>query len=411
MSQPVNPQLFLIINAGSSSLKFQLFQKQLSSPTGYQLRGRGLYERIGDTDHSQLRFEAADGAVNTTVFAINNHAAAVNHLLGFLKQQHLVTDLNELVGIGHRLVNCGARLTTSCRITAQVLTEMQQNMAFAPLHNPAALQTIMTFQQHTRVSAVAVFDTSFHQTIPLVNYLYPVPYDWYVKYGVRRYGMHGTNYRYVLQRLAQLWNKPPSTINIIVCHLGNGASVCAIKNGRSVMTSMGLTPLEGLMMGTRSGDIDPAIGQYLQTKTNLNLDQFVTALNHRAGLLGVSGVSADMRTVKAQADAGHQRSRLAIQMFISRVCKYISWYQNEVGVPLDGLVFTGGIGENAAWIRQAIAQKIVTLKLRLAPQVAASSLPDVALISQADSATPVYVVRANEELIMCQDVDRLCRHD
>lgn len=396
--------LILVINAGSSSLKYQLFIKK---NIDYQILSRGIYESIGVPQHSTMTHVTTTS--KKSAVPIKDHQVAIKNLMHFLQQNKLISNWNDLQGIGHRIVNVGPKFVVSQMIDQTALIEMGQNIDFAPLHNEPALTTIKALMKHTTAPNIGVFDISCHRFMPPENYLYPVPYEWFTKYKIRRYGMHGTNYYFVLQQLAGILHKSQSKINTIICHLGNGASICGIKNGKSIITSMGFSPLEGLMMGTRSGDIDPGIGQYLFHKTNMSLSQFVYQLNHESGLKAISGVAGDMRLVYEHAQKGNERCQLAIKMFVSRVCKFISYYQNEIGAPLDAVVFTGGIGENASYIRKLVIEKLYTLRLSLDDEqneIGAGNR-DYGLISDAQSALPVFVIKANEELFICQEVERL----
>lgn len=344
--------LVLVINCGSSSIKFALvdgaYEQKLIS---------GLAERLGSPE-ARLSWRSNAGSENQATPALT-HTAAMNHIMRLLQQEGF---LNEpLTAVGHRVVHGGEAFTASTLINNGVIAAIEACSRLAPLHNPANLRGIRAAQQlFSGTPQVAVFDTAFHQTLPPFAYLYPIPYELYKNHGVRRYGFHGTSHRYVTQRAAELLGKPASESNFISAHLGNGCSATAVKNGRSVDTTMGLTPLEGLMMGTRSGDVDPALHQFLRDDANYNLDQTINLLNNRSGLLGVSGLSNDMRALLDAANDGHERAAIAIDLFCYRLAKAIA----ALAVPLgrvDALIFTGGIGENAPPVRARVLQQLTIL--------------------------------------------------
>lgn len=397
----------LIVNAGSSSMKFQVYSQV--GPSKFDVLAKGLYERIGLPAPALGRVVASYGNKKiTTELALPSHSEAATHLINFLTAQKIINNIAEIKGIGHRVVNGGENFLASTLITDQVIAELESIFELAPLHNPPAVKAMRAFKKYAPVPAVAVFDTTFHTTMPPANYLYPLPIQWYRDYKVRRYGAHGTSYRYIVQRLAKILNKPVEKVNTIVCHLGNGSSVCAIKNGKSVATSMGLTPLEGLMMGTRSGDIDPAIVEFMSLKLNIDAAAVVKLLNKKSGLLGISQISPDAREIEIAASEGNKDAALAITMYTNRVSKYISIYQNEFDEPLDAIVFTAGIGENSAIFRTRVCQKLKTLQLKLNETVNQDrKYDDYLLISSENSAVPVFKIRTNEEIIMCNDVDKI----
>lgn len=410
----------LVINAGSSSIKFQLFTILNSKPE-FQILAKGLVERIGIKD-SKIIIEIID---NNSSLKYEKQVDVVDHSVGAklvieqLKFYAVIASFDEIVGIGHRLVHGGEKFSSSTIITQAVENGIVKNISLAPLHNPAALKGYQAFKSlNPKIKHVVVFDTSFHMTLPEEKFLYSVPYDWYHKYQVRKYGFHGISYRYILEKLATILAKETKNINAIVCHLGNGASICAIKDGQSYNTTMGLTPLDGLIMGTRSGVVDPSIHQYIceitkNTKAPQTIASFTDILNKESGLLGISGVSSDIRDVmKVQADQKHpkhKQANLAIKMFCQRIASYIVQYANDLENKVDALVFTAGIGENATLIRKWVIEEIKVLTLKINHQANDESYDDYLEISNKDSQIPIYKIRTNEEIIICQDTYNLLK--
>lgn len=404
----------LVINAGSSSIKFQLFNILNDKPE-FQILAKGLVERIGIKD-SKITIEIIknnsfikyDKQIN-----IEDHSFGAKLIIEQLKFFAVIENFNEIIGIGHRLVHGGEKFKTSTIITQAVENAVIKNISLAPLHNPAALKGYSAFKAlNPKIKHVAVFDTSFHMTLPEEKFLYSVPYNWYKKYQVRKYGFHGISYRYILSKLGEILKKPEKNVNAIICHLGNGASMCAIKNGQSYNTSMGLTPLDGLIMGTRSGVIDPSIHEYIcevtkNTSDSQTINSVTAILNKESGLLGISEESSDIRDLlKAQADSNHhkhQQANLALKMFCQRIASYIVQYANDLDNKVDALVFTAGIGENAALIRKWIIEEIKVLALTLSDKENDQSYEDYLLISDKNSFVPIYKIRTNEEIVICQD--------
>ena len=340
----------LVINSGSSSIKYQLF----AMPEAKVL-AKGLLEKIGE-EISALKHTAVEkGKEKKIEQKVADHKAGMSLIFSLLtdKEFGVIADMSEISAVGHRVVHGGEAFNKSTLITDEAIKAIEACCDIAPLHNPAGLQGISACKEILKdVKMVGVFDTSFHQTIPDYAYMYAVPHEWYDKYKIRRYGFHGTSHKYVYGEFCKVTNKPNA--NVIVCHLGNGASVTAVKNGESIDTSMGLTPLEGLVMGTRSGDMDPAVPTFVMAKENLSAKEMDNILNKKSGLLGVSGVSNDMRNLEEAAKT-NPKAELAITMFCYRVKKYIGAYMAALG-HLDGIVFTGGIGENSAYIRGRILE-------------------------------------------------------
>lgn len=406
----------LVINAGSSSIKFQLFSfiTEAKQPV-FTIICRGIVERIGikDSNFSFSINHNGQFVKKERTKDIVNHVAGAQIIINALIEYEVITSYDEINKIGHRIVHGGEKFVTSTIIDQTVIAEIEACVSLAPLHNPPALKGLAAFQTLIpHAKHVAVFDTAFHATLPKEKYLYPVPYEWYQNYFVRRYGFHGISYRYILHKLTGILNKQAPAINAIVCHLGNGASICVIKNGKSFNTSMGLTPLDGLIMGTRSGIIDPAIPSYLcRVKPNTTIDSITNDLNKVSGLLGISQYSSDLRDIiTAYNDDKHQHhksSKLAIKMFVQSITSYILQYANDLNNNIDALVFTAGIGENSAFIRQLIVDEIAILKLALTSKNNTDKYEDYLQISTQRSQIPIYKIRTNEEIIICQDTYNL----
>ena len=385
----------LSVNAGSSSLKFQLLEMPAQT-----VITKGLVERIGFEDGIfNIKFE--DQKIEK-VLPIKDHSVAVQLLLESLLDLKIVSNYDEISGVGHRVVHGGEKFDRSVVVTPEVLAEIEALSDLAPLHNPANALGIKAFMKELpHAVSVAVFDTAFHQTMDKDAYLYPVKYDWYTKYGVRKYGFHGTSHQYVSQRCAELLEKTLADTKIITVHIGNGGSLAAVKGGQSVDTTMGFTPLAGIMMGTRSGDIDPAVLPFVMEKENLTIDQVVNALNKESGLYGVSGVSSDMRDILKLVAEGDERGTTAFNLYIKRICDYIgSYFLYLNGV--DAIVFTAGIGENSMPVRKAIVDRLGALGIQLNEE-ANNVMGEEALISTADSKIKVYAIPTNEELMIAKD--------
>ncbi|MBE4704396.1 acetate kinase [Spiroplasma platyhelix] len=408
----------LVINAGSSSIKFQLFNI-LSSKPEFQILAKGLVERIGIKD-SRVSIELIQN--NSFIkydkqIDVQDHAFGAKLIIEQLQLYSVISNFDEIVGIGHRLVHGGEKFKTSTIINQAAENAIIKSVSLAPLHNPAALKGYNAFKAlNPKIKHVAVFDTSFHMTLPEEKYLYSTPYQWYQKYQVRKYGFHGISYRYILEKLAAILKKDEKKINAVVCHLGNGASICAIKDGQSFNTTMGLTPLDGLIMGTRSGVVDPSIHQYICEITKNTSDAQTIAsvtdiLNKESGLLGISGVSSDIRDVTAaKEDENHPKhhlASLAIKMFCQRIANYIIQYSNDLDNKVDALVFTAGIGENGVLIRKWVLEEIKILSLKLNSKANEEKYDDYVLISDLSSVFPIYKIRTNEEIIICHDTYEL----
>jgi acetate kinase len=393
----------LVINAGSSSIKYQLFEMPAE-----KVVAKGLLEKIGE-ETSKLTCSCNGKEFKTEVKA-KDHAAGILLILDSLAsgETAVIKNVSEITAVGHRVVHGGEEFTDSVAINDKVIASIEKFADLAPLHNPPNLTGIRAAQKSLPdVLQVACFDTAFHTTIPKVAYIYALPYDIYEKFRVRRYGFHGTSHKYVAQRAAALMGKKFDQANLITCHLGNGCSMTAVRAGKSIDTSMGLTPLEGLVMGTRSGDFDPAILFYLAEK-GYTVEALNNMCNKQSGLLGISGVSNDMRNMRKQADAGNVRAKLAFDIFCYRIKKYIGAYTAVLG-GLDAIVFTGGIGENAPDVRQQCCGDLAQIGVNIDPAANAKTNRIEGLITSADSRVKVYVIPTNEELAIAQDTFALAK--
>ena len=395
----------LVINAGSSSLKYQLFDM-----TDETVLAKGRVERIG-LDSSIVVHETKDGREISDVSEILDHTAAVRKMLELLThpEHGVLPDPGEIAAVGHRVVHGGETFKHSVLVTPEVKQEIRALFDLAPLHNPAHLAGINAVEEVLPgIPQAVVFDTAFHQTMPPTSYMYAIPTVLYRRHKIRRYGFHGTSHDYVSRRAAEVLGRPLEELKMITCHLGNGASCTAILGGNSYDTSMGMTPLEGLMMGTRSGDLDPAIVPFAMGKEDLTLYEVSSMLNKHSGLLAISGISGDMREILEAMDRGHEGARLAYEMFVYRLRKYIGAYTAAMN-GLDALVFTAGIGENSPRLRQSVCEGLTFFGIRIDPgrNEAASSEPR--RISADDSKVEVLVVPTNEELMIARDTHALVR--
>lgn len=386
----------LSVNAGSSSLKFKLYAMPAEDVVI-----SGLVDRIG---HSDCIFTYDyQGAKHKSVQAVQNHTEAVQLVTDALLDSGAIQDKSEIVGIGHRVAHGGRDYTQSTEITPVVQQKIADLADMSPLHNPVNLLGIEAFEKLLPdAREVAVFDTSFHSTIPSKAYMYALPFEYYEKYGIRRYGFHGQSHQYIYSEVNRRYDQDFSR-KIISCHLGNGASVCAIKDGKSVNTSMGFTPLAGLVMGTRSGDVDPNILPFLAEKEDLSAADIRQVLNHKSGLLGLSGVSNDVRDVlKAEAD-GNKRAELALQVYVHQIQTYIAAYTADLG-GLQTLVFTAGVGEHSAPIRERVCADLEYLGVKIDADANQDNDLD---ISAADSRVKVLVIPTNEELVIARETEKV----
>ncbi len=383
----------LAINSGSSSFKYKLF-----SLPDEEVLAEGLADRVG-LDDSTFSIKLANGDKHVEEVEIPDQETAV-------KKYNVIEDLNEIAGVGHRIVAGGEYFKDSAIITKDNLQKIFDLKEYAPLHNPAEGEGIKAFMKVLpNVPEVGVFDTAFHESLDPVHYLYSVPYDWYEKYRARKYGAHGTSVRYVANRTAKLLNKDLKDLKLVVCHLGSGASITAVKDGKSYDTSMGFTPLAGITMGTRSGDVDPSLLQFVMHKKDISIDEMIDILNHDSGLLGISGVSPDMRDLKHNPD---KRAQLAREIFINRIIRYVGAYITEMG-GADAIVFTAGIGEHDARVRAAVMKAFEFMGL--VPDLEANKVNGEKTITKPESKIRAMIVPTNEELMIERDVVRLAHLD
>ncbi len=387
----------LVINCGSSSLKFQLINSDTEA-----VLAKGLCERIGID--GRLTYQPAGGDKTTEDKAMPTHTEAIQYVIDALTSadRGVVGSLEEIGAVGHRVVHGGEKFASSTVITDEVLKAIEECNDLAPLHNPANLIGIAACQKlMPGTPMVAVFDTAFHQTMPEKAYMYGLPYEYYDQYKVRRYGFHGTSHSFVSKRTAEVLGQSYDNLKTIVCHLGNGASICAVENGKSVDTSMGLTPLEGLVMGTRSGDIDPAILEFLAKKEDMDITELMNMLNKKSGVQGMSGLSSDFRDLAAGAAAGNKRAQIAIEVFAYRVAKYVGSYTAAMN-GVDAIAFTAGIGENDGSIRAKVCEYLGYLGITIDADANAKRGEEVE-ISTTDSKVKVLVVPTNEELAIARE--------
>ncbi len=383
------------VNAGSSSLKFRLFDM----PQGNVLC-EGVYERITQPIGS-FKFTIQDQTAKGEL-ALPTHAEAVDDLLARLLSERVVASLSEIQGVGHRVVHGGETFSTSVEITADVLKAIQRVSDLAPLHNPANLMGIESFTNALpQAKQVAVFDTAFHQTMNEEAFMYATPYEWYEQFKVRKYGFHGTSHLFVSQRAAELLGKRPDEVNVIVAHIGNGASLCAVEKGKSVETSMGLTPLAGLPMGTRSGDLDPAIIQYIANKEQRSLDDVINDLNKKSGFIGVSGISSDNRDLEVAAEAGNHRATLAMTLqnkaIADTMAQYIAYMKG-----VDAICFTAGLGENSPRLRKEVIERLAYFGATINQEANLARGVEMD-ISGPNSSIKVYLIPTNEEWVIAKD--------
>ncbi len=392
----------LVINCGSSSLKYQVLDM-----TNETLLAKGLVERIGISgsviNHSKI---GMDKFVKTV--PMKDHKEAIAHVLEAIQDDShgVISDMSELKAVGHRVVHAGEKYADSVIIDDEVIKALEECIELAPLHNPPNLLGIAACKElMPETPMVAVFDTAFHQTMPEISYTYALPYEYYEKYGVRRYGFHGTSHKYVAEKAATILGKSLQDLNIITCHLGNGASVTAIKNGKCLNTSMGFTPLEGLVMGTRCGDIDPAIVTYIKEKEQLSDADVNNMLNKKSGVLGISGVSSDFRDLETAVEEGNERAELALRIFAQKVKFYIGAYMAQMN-GVDAIVFTAGVGENDISMREYICSDLDNLGIRLDPFKNRVRGQET-VISSDDSSVKLLLIPTNEELMIARDTLRL----
>jgi len=393
----------LVLNCGSSSIKYQLFDM-----TEKIVMAKGIVEKIG-LKGSFLKNEDVNGNKLRLEGEVLDHQSGIEYVLGVLisKKHGCISNLSEIEAVGHRVAHGGERFTDSAFINAAVKKDIEACIELAPLHNPANLKGILAMEALLpTIPQVAVFDTAFHQTMPAHAYMYATPYSLYKKYGMRRYGFHGTSHRFVAQQACKHLAVDFNTQRIITCHLGNGASMAAIKNGKSVDTSMGLTPVEGLIMGTRAGDLDLGVLTYLMDKEELSLNAATTLINKHSGMYGISGVSSDMREIENAMHAGNERAILAMKMYDYRIKKYVGAYAAAMG-GVDILIFTGGIGENGDINRTGVCENMEYMGIKIDENINKGLRGKEVVISTEDSKVKVMVVPTNEELVIAEDTQRI----
>ncbi|WP_419881923.1 acetate kinase [Peribacillus sp. B-H-3] len=389
----------IAINAGSSSLKFQLFDMPKEG-----VITKGIVERIGLME--PIFTITAQGEKLTETMEIPNHETAVAILLEKLIKHNIIKSYDEIDGIGHRVVHGGEVFTDSAIITDKVISQIEALSDLAPLHNPANLTGIRAFKQVLPdVPAVAVFDTAFHQTMPENSFLYSLPYEYYKDYGIRKYGFHGTSHKYVSERASAMLGRPLEQLRLISCHLGNGASIAAIEGGKSIDTSMGFTPLAGVTMGTRSGNIDPALIPYIMEKTGKTADEVLEVLNKKSGMLAVSGFSSDLRDIELEADKGNERAELALEVFASRIHKYLGSYAARMS-GVDAIIFTAGIGENSETIRARVLKGLEFMGVYWDPSLNRTRGKET-FVNYPHSPVKVMVIPTDEEVMIARDTVRL----
>ena len=397
----------LVVNCGSSSLKYQLIEME-----NEQVLASGKCDRIGvkGIESPFIEYKGKDGKKLVKELDLPNHTVAFEEVVKYLLDPEVgsIKDLSEINGIGHRIVNGGPKLGCSMLITDEVMEEFTKAIEYAPLHNPAHIQGIEACTKiMPEIPQALVFDTSFHTTIPEYASLYAIPYEYYEKYGIKRYGAHGTSHKYITKQAAKVLGKDINDVNIISCHLGNGASIAAVKNGKCVDTTMGLTPLEGLVMGTRSGDLDPAVLEFVMKKENLSIDEMMTVLNKKSGLLGISGVTGDIRDLKGLIAEGNERAKLAVDMFAYRVRKYIGAYMAVLG-HVDAIIFEGGIGEHNPDVISKAVSGLEELGIKYDDSHNDNEMYE-GIVSTPDSKIKMYIIPTNEELEIANETMELVK--
>ncbi len=393
----------LVVNCGSSSVKYQLIDME-----NEELMAKGYLEKIGLPD--SFLTHTVNGEKHKIEQVVKTHEEGMKLVLDQLTHPEygVIKDLKEIDAIGHRILHGGEKLSDSVLITDEVVDIMKECIPLGPLHMPAQIKGIEACREVMGdIPMVAVFDTAFHQTLPKKAYLYALPYEYYEKYSIRKYGFHGTSHRFVAKRVAELMNKPAEDLKIITCHLGQGGSLCAVKGGKSVDTSMGFTPLAGIPMGSRSGDIDPSIIPFLMKKENLTPDEIDTILNKKSGKLGVSGISFDDRDIEKAAAEGNERAKLAIDTFVYQVIGYIGRFAAQMD-GVDVITFAGGVGENGIEVREEICNSLSFLGIKIDKEKNNCRGKEVE-ISTPDSKVKVFVVPTNEELMIARDTAEIVK--
>ena len=393
----------LVLNCGSSSLKYQLINMETE-----EVLASGKYERIGE-DEAFITHKVNGQKIEIKNPAYNHTEAIEFTLKQLVNPEYKVIDsLDEIEAIGHRLVHGGEKISESVVINDEVISVLKECTDLAPLHNPASILGIEACKKvMPEKPMVGVFDTAFHQTIPQEKYIYPIPYEYYEKYKVRKYGFHGTSHMYVSQRLAEIENKDIKDLKIVTCHLGQGSSICAVKNGKSIDTSMGLSPLGGIPMVTRSGDMDPSVLTYIMKKDNLTADEMESILNKESGVSGISGLAPDFRIIEQAANEGNERAQIAMSSFKYAIASYIAKYAVAMN-GIDYIIFTGGVGENQILIRKGICEQLTFMGVEIDEDLN-NMRGEEKLISKADSKVKVYVIPTNEELMIAKETKRLIK--
>ncbi|WP_033161389.1 acetate/propionate family kinase [[Mycoplasma] collis] len=392
----------LVINAGSSSMKWSLYTKDK-----LEIIASGISERIG-INNSFLTMDFDSKKIKKEI-DLKDHLKSVEQTVEMWQENQVISDLNEIEIVGFRVVHGGQFFTDTTELKEVEIKKIDELSKFAPLHNPGALLAINAIKKvipNAKLSAT--FDTAFHTSIPEVNAIYPIKKELSEKYGIRKYGFHGSSHKFITQKLSEILNK--KIVNLVNLHIGSGASLCAIKNSKSIDTSMGMTPLAGIMMGTRSGDIDPSIHEYIMEQANISIKEFTNILNKESGLLGVSKIGSDLRDVIAKYQENDKDAILALELYSQKIADYLINYINKVGKEIDALVFTAGVGENSSFMREMIINKINILDLKLDTKLNNTSPKDIKesiLISSSDSSIPIYVIRTNEELMIAEDAKKL----
>lgn len=393
----------LVLNCGSSSIKYALYNMDDKS-----VMTSGGAERVG-LDGAFVKVKLPNGEKKTVMHDIPEHTEGVKFIFSLLTDPEIgvIKDLNEIDAVGHRMVHGGEKFNKSVVLTDEVLKTFEECIDLAPLHNPANLKGVKAVSElMPGLPQVGVFDTAFHQTMPAHSYLYAIPYELYEKYGVRRYGFHGTSHRYVSKRVCDFLGVNPADKKVITCHIGNGGSIAAVDGGKCVDTSMGLTPLEGLMMGTRSGDIDGGAITFLEKKLGLDADGMSNLLNKKSGVLGITGISSDMREIESANDEGNERAKLALYMYSYRIKKYVGAYAAAMG-GCDIIVFTAGVGENQASMREDVCKNMEYMGVKLDVEKNKTIRGEEAIISTPDSKVTVCVIPTDEELMIATDTMNL----
>lgn len=393
----------LVLNCGSSSIKYALYNMDDKS-----VMTSGGAERVG-LDGAFVKVKLPNGEKKTVMHDIPEHTEGVKFIFSLLTDPEIgvIKDLNEIDAVGHRMVHGGEKFNKSVVLTDEVLKTFEECIDLAPLHNPANLKGVKAVSElMPGLPQVGVFDTAFHQTMPAHSYLYAIPYELYEKYGVRRYGFHGTSHRYVSKRVCDFLGVNPADKKVITCHIGNGGSIAAVDGGKCVDTSMGLTPLEGLMMGTRSGDIDGGAITFLEKKLGLDADGMSNLLNKKSGVLGITGISSDMREIESANDEGNERAKLALDMYSYRIKKYVGAYAAAMG-GCDIIVFTAGVGENQASMREDVCKNMEYMGVKLDVEKNKTIRGEEAIISIPDSKVTVCVIPTDEELMIATDTMNL----